>query len=100
MLSQLSTSEGLVVDEGAARAICDKNRSLLAAGVRDVSGPFDRGDIVSILDIDRTRIAAGIASYSAVEISQIKGLQSDRIGKILGHYYGDEVVHRNNMVIL
>ena len=100
MLSQLSSSGGLVIDDGAARALLDDNRSLLAAGVREVPGSFDRGDIVAIQRLDRTRIAAGIASYSSAEVSRIKGFRSDRIGEVLGHRYGDEVVHRDNMVIL
>ena len=89
-----------MIDDGAARALLDDNRSLLAAGVREVPGSFDRGDIVAIQRLDRTRIAAGIASYSSAEVSRIKGFRSDRIGEVLGHRYGDEVVHRDNMVIL
>ena len=100
MLSGLSTRGEIMVDDGAVRALRVSNRSLLAAGVTEVLGAFERGDIVAILDPQRAQMSCGIANYSSVELAQIKGLRSDRIAGVLGHRYGDEVVHRNNMVIL
>jgi glutamate 5-kinase len=100
MLSGLSTRGELIVDDGAARALRHQNRSLLPAGVKEVAGSFERGDIISILDSRRGQVACGIANYSAQEAARIKGLHSDLIAETLGHQYGDEVVHRNNMVIL
>lgn len=98
MLSGLSTRGKIVVDDGAARALRFHNRSLLPAGVTLVSGTFERGDIVSILDSGSDQIACGIANYSSADLARIKGLHSGRIEELLGYQYGDEVVHRNNMV--
>jgi len=100
MVSQVSESDAIVVDEGAARALVSQNRSLLPPGVLDVLGSFERGDIVSIVQPDRNRIACGIANYSSEDISRIRRLRSSEITDTLDHHYGDEVVHRNNMVVL
>ena len=70
------------------------------AGVIEVLGTFDRGDIISILGSSRAQIACGIANYNAEEMDKIKGFHSERIAELLGHQYSEEVVHRNNMVIL
>ncbi|MCL0029200.1 glutamate 5-kinase [Dehalococcoidia bacterium] len=100
MVSQASESDAIVVDEGAAQALASNNRSLLPPGVMDTVGAFERGDIVSIVRPDRERIACGIANYSSSELSKIKRLRSSDIADTLGHHYGDEIVHRNNMVVL
>ena len=100
MLSGLSIKGEIVVDDGAASVLRSKHRSLLPAGVKDVRGPFERGDIVSILNARQVQIACGITNYSSSDINEIKGVHSDRIAETLGHQYGDEIVHRNNMVIL
>lgn len=100
MLSGLSTKGEMIVDEGASRALSDKNRSLLPAGVKSVLGSFHRGDIVAILSSRGNKIAVGITNYGSDEVEKIRGSHTNLIGKILGHQYGDEVVHRNNMVIL
>lgn len=99
MLSGLSTKGEILVDDGAVRALRDQNRSLLPAGVTQVKGSFRRGEIVSILDPTRHQITCGITNYDSGELARIKGLHSDRIPEVLGHHYGDEVVHRNNMVV-
>lgn len=100
MLAGLSARGRIVVDEGAARAIRERHSSLLPAGVRDVSGSFHRGDAVNIYDPAGQRIACGITNYDAGEVLAIRGARSDRVAQILGHDYGAEVVHRNNLVVL
>jgi glutamate 5-kinase len=100
MLAGLAVRGSITVDSGAARALREDNKSLLPAGVQDVKGRFARGDAVDILDPSGRRVACGIANYSAEELLQIKGLRSDRIASVLGHSYGGEVVHRDNMVCL
>ena len=100
MLSALSRGSKIVVDDGASNALVQHNRSLLPAGVQEVRGRFDRGEIVSITDSGDSRLAAGITNYGSEDLARIKGSHSDRIEEVLGHQYGDEVVHRNNMVIL
>ncbi|PKB73117.1 MAG: glutamate 5-kinase [SAR202 cluster bacterium Io17-Chloro-G7] len=100
MLSGISPKGAVVVDAGAALALREKNRSLLPAGITDVNGEFSRGDIVSITSLEGRRIACGIANYGAEDISRIRGGQSSDIEGTLGYQYGQEVVHRNNLVLL
>ena len=100
MLSGLTTKGAIVVDAGAAKALTDRGRSLLPAGVRDVQGPFKRGDTVNIVLPDGHAVACGITNYDDRDLRAIQGLRSDRIESVLGHQYGSEVVHRNNLVVL
>jgi glutamate 5-kinase len=100
MVAGLSLKGSIAVDPGASKALCEQRRSLLPAGVRDVTGSFKRGDAVAITGGDGRRIACGIANYGAEEITRIRGLRSDRIEATLGHHYGGEVVHRDNLVLL
>ncbi len=99
MLSGLSTKGKLVVDSGAAMALSKQNRSLLAAGIRQIEGDFQRGDIVNIYDPEGSRLGCGITNYSSADISIIKGAHSRKIATLLGYDYGSEVVHRNNLVV-
>jgi len=100
MLSGLRTRGVVVVDAGAALALRRYKRSLLAAGIRQVEGNFHRGDIVDIHDPQGVRLGCGITNYDAEELLIIKGIHSDEIASRLGHDYGSEVVHRNNLVVL
>ena len=100
MLSGLSVKGDLTVDEGAAVALAKQNRSLLAAGIRYVKGTFARGDIVNILDISGWRLGCGIVNYDSNDLNKIIGARSDKIGEILGHDFGAEIVHRDNLALL
>jgi glutamate 5-kinase len=100
MLSGLACQGRVVVDTGAVRAMKRSAGSLLPAGVVEVAGFFGRGDIVDVVAADGSRIATGIANYSSEDVERIRGQHSDRIADVLGYSYGDEVVHRNNMVVL
>ena len=99
-MDALKAGKGNPVDDGAVVALRDRNRSLLPPGVTDVVGTFNRGDIISIVDSRRVQAACGIANYSSADVNRIKGMRSDRIGKVLDQQFGEEVVHRNNMVVL
>lgn len=99
MLSGLCVTGKLVVDSGAATALKQQERSLLAAGINRVEGKCQRGDIVNIYDLQGTRIGCGISNYSSADIDIIKGAHSGQIATLLGYDYGTEVVHRNNLVI-
>ena len=90
----------VVVDQGAVSALRNNSVSLLPAGVRDVVGSFERGDIIYISDFEEQHIACGIANYASGDVARIQGLRSDRIVDTLGYHYGQEVVHRNNLVLL
>jgi glutamate 5-kinase len=100
MLSGLSTKGKLVVDSGAAKALKKQNRSLLAAGIKDLAGEFQRGAIVNIYDPEGSRLGCGITNYSSADLQVIKGAHSGKIVTLLGYDYGSEVVHRNNLVVL
>ena len=90
----------VIVDEGAKKALCQRGKSLLASGVTKVNGDFDRGDSVSCVGPRGKEFARGIVNYNAPELKKIKGLPSQQIEKILGFKYSDEIIHRNNLVVL
>jgi glutamate 5-kinase len=100
MLSGLATRGKLVVDSGAVLALKKQNRSLLAAGIKEAEGKFERGDIVNIYDTQGSRLGCGITNYSSSDIAAIQGVHSRTIVTRLGYDYGSEVVHRNNLVVL
>jgi glutamate 5-kinase len=100
MLSGLSTRGKLVIDDGAALALRNQNRSLLSAGIRKVEGRFERGEIVAIYDSGGTHLGCGITNYSSDDIGVIKGAHSNKIATLLSFDYGAEVVHRNNLALL
>jgi glutamate 5-kinase len=89
----------LFVDEGAAKAL-RRGGSLLPVGVTAVRGKFERGDTVRVAGPDEKEIARGLVNYSAADLERIRGMQSEAIERTLGFFYGDEVIHRNNMVLL
>lgn len=89
----------LIIDAGAAAAL-KKGKSLLAAGVKTLSGDFYKGDAVSVCDKDGTEIARGLAAYDADEASQILGLKSRDIQSVLGYDNGAALIHRDNLVMM
>jgi glutamate 5-kinase len=89
----------LVVDSGAAQAL-RKGSSLLPVGVKRMTGKFDCGDTVKVVDSSGNEIARGLVNYSAEDLARIAGKQSTEIEAILGSEYDDEVIHRNNLVLL
>ena len=100
MLSGISQRGRVVVDEGAVAALASEHRSLLLAGIKSVGGDFNRGESIYVVDPQGNNIACGIANYAARDIAKIQGLRSDKIEETLGYHYGQEVVHRNNLVLL
>jgi glutamate 5-kinase len=87
------------VDDGAARALRNGG-SLLPVGVLRLEGNFERGDTVRVTEPAGREIARGLVNYASVDLIRIIGHRSDEIEKLLGFNYGDEVIHRNNMVLL
>ena len=89
------------IDDGAIHALKDKGKSLLASGIASVEGSFQKGDIISICrkGADES-IGRGLTNYSADEIEKIKGCSTSHIVRVLGYKLYDEVIHRDNMVIL
>jgi glutamate 5-kinase len=89
----------LVVDAGAARALRD-GRSLLPAGVTEVKGRFDRGDAVVVLGPDGVEIARGLAAYSSTDAERIRGRRSSELEALLGFRGRDEMIHRDDLVLV
>jgi glutamate 5-kinase len=90
----------LVLDEGAVRVLQESGRSLLAVGIKQVSGNFVRGEMVSCLDQQGREIARGLSNYSSVEVEKIKGQATDKIESLLGYIDEDEIIHRDNLVLV
>ena len=89
----------VAVDAGAAAAL-GRGKSLLPAGVVAVIGKFERGDAVSILDPDGREVARGIAAYSAADAQRIRGRKSADIESLVGFRGREELVHRDDLVML
>ncbi len=100
LAGQLQPAGQLCLDGGAVRAVRDQGRSLLAVGVTGVRGKFRRGELVSCLDADGHEVARGLVNYSAAEICSIKGLSSDQFESVLGYLGEDELIHRDNLVLV
>jgi glutamate 5-kinase len=90
----------LIVDRGCALALQNSGSSLLAAGIKSVEGSFEQGNTVSIVNQDGWEIARGLANYNAADTIKIMGAHTHEIAGLLGHKPYDEVVHRDNMVLL
>jgi len=90
----------LVLDEGACKALTQGGRSLLPSGIREVQGKFGIGSPVHCLNEEGLAVAAGLVNYSSGDIEQIHGAQTSQIESILGHKDSDEVIHRDNLVLL
>jgi len=88
------------VDAGARLALTERGKSLLPSGITAVSGDFEFGDAVRCVDESDREFARGLTNYSAEEVEVIKGEQTDQIEPLLGYMYYDEVIHRDNLVIL
>ena len=90
----------VVVDQGAHDAVVRKGKSLLPSGLKEVRGAFGVGECVRCLDSDGREFARGLVNYSAQELNRIKGLHTSRIEKVLGYKAYDEIIHRDDLVIL
>jgi glutamate 5-kinase len=90
----------ILVDPGARRALVDQKRSLLPSGVKSVQGHFGIGDPVDIAVDPARPFARGLAGYAADEVRRIAGLKTGEIERALGYKYLDEIVHRDDLVVL
>jgi glutamate 5-kinase len=89
----------IVVDEGAARAVAEKDRSLLAAGVIRVEGAFERGDVVEIRDDAGKPLARGLTNYASADVERVRGKKTADVRALLAEAAYDEVIHRDNLVV-
>ena len=90
----------LIVDAGARRAVQEKGRSLLPIGVMQVQGTFNKGDVVAICDAEAVEFARGLTNYSAADINRILGLHTRQVIEVLGVLPYEEIVHRDNLVVV
>jgi glutamate 5-kinase len=91
----------LTVDAGALRALRDEGRSLLPSGIVDVEGDFAAGEVVAIAAAaDGKELGRGLVNFDAVELRKIRGAKTQQIEQRLGYRGADEVIHRDNLVIL
>ncbi len=90
----------IVVDQGAHHALAQKGKSLLPSGLREVRGTFGVGECVRCLDPKGGEFARGLVNYSAQELNQIKGLHTSKIEEVLGYKAYDEIIHRDDLVLL
>jgi glutamate 5-kinase len=96
----LRPSGALAVDDGAAEALRRKGRSLLATGIREVRGEFACGDCVSLLDDAGVEFGRGLVNYPSADVTRLKGQRSTDIARLLGYKVADEIIHRNNFVLI
>jgi len=92
-------SGSLHIDAGAVQAL-RSGGSLLAVGIRSVTGRFERGATVRVLDPGNREVARGLANYASGEVERICGMKSEVIAQVLGYDYGAVIIYRNNMVVL
>jgi glutamate 5-kinase len=90
----------IVVDAGAAAAVATQKRSLLPAGVVGVRGDFEPGDAVQIIGPDGKEVGRGLARYSTRDVARLAGARTQDIELRIGRYGGDEIVHRDDMVVV
>ena len=90
----------LTLDAGAVKVLRNSGRSLLAVGVKGVSGGFIRGEVVSCVDEQGREVARGLVNYNARETERIMGQPSSRIQEILGYVDEEELIHRDNLVLV
>jgi glutamate 5-kinase len=90
----------LVVDSGARRALVDGKKSLLPSGIKRVTGRFGAGDAVSVIDESGSEFARGLCAFDADEVERIAGRRSSEIASLLGYASIEEVIHRDDLVLL
>ncbi len=100
LAGHLNTRGRLVLDSGAVNGVRHRGKSLLPVGVRSIEGQFERGEMVSCVDEQGREVARGLVSYDAEEAQRIIGHASERIEEILGYIAEEELIHRDNMVLV
>ncbi|WP_417521504.1 glutamate 5-kinase [Marinobacter sp.] len=100
LASHLQTRGRLTLDDGAVKVLRQGGRSLLPVGVKGVIGQFRRGEMVSCVGQDGAEVARGLVNYDADEARAIAGLSSNSISDVLGYISDEEMIHRDNMVVV
>jgi len=100
LAGHLQVKGSLVIDDGAKNVLVNKGKSLLAIGITQCNGDFQRGEAILCVDSTGKHIAQGLVNYSSDETRLIIGKPSDQIEKILGYIDDSEIIHRDNLVLL
>lgn len=100
LAGSLQVRGSLTLDAGAVRVLKEQGKSLLPVGVKSVVGDFHRGDLVRCVDESGCDVARGLANYNASESRQIIGKSSQLITEILGYCDDEELIHRDNLVLV
>ncbi len=100
LAGQMKVSGSVVIDDGAIEMLKRGGKSLLAVGVTHVSGEFSRGELIACTDGADKEIARGISNYSSNEAELLKGVASDKMVGVLGYRGDDEIIHRDNLVLV
>jgi glutamate 5-kinase len=100
LANHLQVGGRIMLDAGAVRALRNEGKSLLPIGAHGISGEFQRGAVVAILDENGHDIARGLVNYSADEARRIIGKPSSEIERILGYVDEPELIHRDNLALL
>ncbi len=96
--ASLSSRGRLIIDKGAEKAL-KSGKSLLPAGVTKVEGPFERGDLVTVVNTDGVELGRGLTAYSSEDAECIIGHKSGEIAEILGYSGRDEMIHRDELAL-
>lgn len=99
LLAGIRSAGSITIDNGAVHAL-SLGGSLLPVGMVEVKGKFERGDTVRVVDFSKKEIAIGLVNYAAKDLAHICKHHSDEIESILGYTFGDEVIHRDNLMML
>jgi glutamate 5-kinase len=90
----------LHLDAGAALAVKNRGKSLLPSGIRSVEGRFKQGDCVSLIDETQNEFARGLVNYSSEDVARLCGVKTADIERVLGYKNSDEIIHRDDLVLL
>jgi len=100
MAGQMRIRGTVTLDDGASKVLKQAGRSLLPVGITNVDGEFSRGELLSCIDQQGNEIARGLSNYSSDEARKLQGRSSDLINETLGYPGSDELIHRDNLVVL
>jgi glutamate 5-kinase len=100
LASHLQVKGHFVLDDGAVKVLKNSGKSLLPVGVISVTGNFNRGEMVSCVDFNGYEVARGLANYGSIDAAKIAGKPSDQIESILGYIDDEELIHRDNLVLI
>ncbi len=100
LANQAYLKGSVTIDSGAVTAIIKSGKSLLPIGVKSITGEFKRGEIISCIDLDGKEIARGLSNYDSIQATSIMGKSSEEIGELLDCKDEDELIHRDNMILI